>query len=169
MFSIMQDWRQSFSGLARVAFGMLFVASGLAKFQQPYDFLADVYSYELVGPSLGYQIALWLPWIEFVLGVCLIAGIFPEGGLLLTTVLMVVFTAVKTSAVHRDLQIGCGCQVLASGATLGIRDVVLASAMTLASGAAYAARISLRNRGDHDTSGSREVLVRDHPAAALGS
>jgi uncharacterized membrane protein YphA (DoxX/SURF4 family) len=114
----------SVSWLVRVVLGGIFVASGLAKLQQPYDFLSSVYSYGIVGPDLGYVAAFVLPWLEFVIGVCLLAGVIQEGALLVSAILLAIFTVAKFSAVHRDLQIGCGCQITEVGGIVGIQDVL---------------------------------------------
>lgn len=134
-----RGWQRYLTDMVRVALGAIFVASGLTKIQQPYDFLADVYSYELVGPGLGYLVALGLPWLEFTLGLGLIGGIFPAGGLLLSTLLLLVFTVVKASAVHRQLQIGCGCQVTAVGDVVGVGDILVTASMFAVSAASYLA------------------------------
>jgi len=95
--------------LLRVGLGGLFLASSLAKIRQPYDFLSNVYGYELAGPKLGMLAAMVLPWLELILGVCLIGGIFVGGALLFCFILTCFFTFVQASALHRGLSISCGC------------------------------------------------------------
>ncbi|MFH1616423.1 MAG: MauE/DoxX family redox-associated membrane protein [Planctomycetota bacterium] len=63
---------ESFLYFVRVAIGCMFIYSSLPKIRQPYDFLASVYSYELVGPKVGMFVAMTLPFLELIVGICLI-------------------------------------------------------------------------------------------------
>src|SRR6185312_17000332 len=95
--------------IIRMLLGALFVWSGLAKLRQPYEFLSAVYAYQLVGPDLGLLIAAVLPWLEVLLGGCLLAGIITEGSLLTAMGLCSLFAGAVTVAWHRGLTINCGC------------------------------------------------------------
>jgi len=98
-----------FSFVVRVGLGCLFIYSSLPKIRQPYDFLSSVYEYELVGPKLGILVAMTLPWLELLTGLCLVGGIFVGGALLASIVMAAMFTYVLASALHRGLDISCGC------------------------------------------------------------
>ena len=63
----------------RLALGVIFVISSISKLRQPYDFLASIYGFELVGPKIGLFFAIVLPWLELFVGICLIGGIFVKG------------------------------------------------------------------------------------------
>ena len=95
--------------IIRLGLGCLFLWSSLPKIRQPYDFLSDVYNYELVGPRLGMLVAMTLPWMELLVGICLIGGIFVSGALLASAGLAAMFTFVIASALYRGLTISCGC------------------------------------------------------------
>jgi uncharacterized membrane protein YphA (DoxX/SURF4 family) len=97
--------------LFRLAVGGLFIWTGLAKLQQPYDFLGAVYNYELVGPQTGFWIAVFLPWLEVGVGVSLVLGFWQQGGAFLAVVLLAVFTLAEASAVGQGLKIPCGCAI----------------------------------------------------------
>lgn len=105
--------------LLRVGLGGLFLVSSLSKIRQPYDFLSNVYGYELAGPKLGMLAAMVLPWLELILGVCLIGSIFVGGALFVCFILTCFFTFVQASALHRGLDISCGCF---SGSGSGLID-----------------------------------------------
>jgi uncharacterized membrane protein YphA (DoxX/SURF4 family) len=92
----------------RWALGGLFIWTGLSKLQQPYDFLFSVYGYELAGPGLGLALACVLPWVEVTLGISLVIGLLDRGALLLSVVLLALFTYARASAVLQDLPIPCG-------------------------------------------------------------
>lgn len=100
---------QGFALLARVGLGCLFLYSALPKIRQPYDFLHDVYSYELVGPKLGLLVAMVLPWAELLAGICLLGEIFVSGALLVCAAMAAMFTFVISWALYHGLDISCGC------------------------------------------------------------
>jgi uncharacterized membrane protein YphA (DoxX/SURF4 family) len=95
--------------LVRLALGCLFISSSLSKIQQAYDFLHDVYNYEIVGPKLGLLVAMVLPWMELVVGVCLRGGIFISGALLVCVGMAAMFSSVIVWALYQGLDISCGC------------------------------------------------------------
>lgn len=98
-----------FMFVARVALGCMFLYSALPKIRQPYDFLSNVYNYQLVGPKLGLLIAMALPWMEFFVGICLLGGIFVGGALLACVAMSVMFTFVIGWSMWQGLDISCGC------------------------------------------------------------
>jgi Methylamine utilisation protein MauE len=67
----------------QLTLGFVLLMSSLPKLCQPYDFLTAIYRYELVGPMLGVLVAAVLPWLELVVGICLIGGIFVSGSFLI--------------------------------------------------------------------------------------
>ena len=71
--------------------------------------LHDVYSYQLVGPKLGLLMAMALPWLELVAGICLLGGIFVGGALLAGAGMAAMFTFVIAWALYQGLDITCGC------------------------------------------------------------
>lgn len=113
MRTLNKSWRQRLFGgyvfVVRVTLGCLFIYSSIPKMRQPYDFLSNVYEYEIVGPKLGLLVAMTLPWLELLVGICLVGGIFLSGALLATIAMAAMFTFVIASALSRGLQISCGC------------------------------------------------------------
>lgn len=83
--------------------------SGLSKISNPYLFLSSVYGYELLSAKAGQAVAIVLPCLELVLGVCLLGRLLLDGSLAVSTVLFATFTGVQFSAVSRALDIPCGC------------------------------------------------------------
>ena len=81
----------------------------MPKIRQPYDFLSSVYDYELIGPKLGMLTAMALPWLELLVSLCLLGGIFVSGALLASIGMAGMFTFVLSWALYRGLEIGCGC------------------------------------------------------------
>jgi uncharacterized membrane protein YphA (DoxX/SURF4 family) len=104
-----RHWVQAFTLLVRMGLGCLFLYSALPKIRQPYDFLHDVYNYEIVGPKVGLLVAMTLPWMELLVAVCLLSGIFVSGALLICVGMAAVFSFVVAWALHQGLDISCGC------------------------------------------------------------
>jgi len=126
---------------ARIAIGCMFIYSSLPKIRQPYDFLASIYSYELAGPKLGMFVAMTLPWLELIVGVCLIGGIFTAGALLAGIAMSAMFTYVLGSALYYGLEITCGC--FGAGATelITYKTLIRAAIILCACSLAYIDRI----------------------------
>jgi uncharacterized membrane protein YphA (DoxX/SURF4 family) len=93
----------------RFLLGALLLYSGLGEIRQPFDFLASVQAYQLTGPVSGLVAAGVVPWVEAVVGICLIAGLFTRGALAAAILLTCVFSVAVTSAWYRGLGINCGC------------------------------------------------------------
>jgi uncharacterized membrane protein YphA (DoxX/SURF4 family) len=93
----------------RLLLGSVLLFSGLAKMRAPYEFLADVYSYQLTGPFLSLLIAAALPWLEVLVAICLWTKILFRGAMIVAAVLLAVFSTVLAIAVYRQLDISCGC------------------------------------------------------------
>jgi len=133
----------AFSLIVRLALGCMFLYSSLPKIRQPYDFLSDVYSYELVGPQLGMLTAMVLPWLELLAGICLVGGIFVGGALLASIAMAAMFAFVLASALYRGLEISCGC--FGAGAEMiSYSTVIRACVILIFSIAAYIGVVILR-------------------------
>jgi len=129
--------------LSRMTLGIVFLWTGLSKLQSPYDFLSSIYMYELVNPYIGVLLARSLPWLETVLGLSLILGVFRRGSLLLATSLLFVFLAAQTSAFLRDLKIPCGC-VTNETRIISRSDVIREGTLFVISFLAYISVVRMR-------------------------
>jgi putative oxidoreductase len=134
---IWQRLPYAFTLVVRLALGCLFLWSSLPKIRQPYDFLSAVYSYELVGPKLGMLTAMALPWLELLVGICLVGGIFVSGALLATVAMAAMFTFVIASALYRGLEISCGCFKPSDPAIISYSTLLRAALILIFSIAAY--------------------------------
>ena len=136
-----QTWIARFTFVVRVALGCAFLASALPKIRQPYDFLSSVYGFELVGPKLGMVVAMTLPWMELLVGICLVGGIFVSGALLVSAAMGAMFAFVLASALYRGLDISCGCFSTSTGGKISYVTLIRAVVILLASLGAYLATI----------------------------
>jgi len=117
--------------VVRVGLGCIFIASSLPKICQPYDFLAGVYSYELVGAKMGILVAMILPWLELFVGICLVGGVLVGGALLVSIALGAMFSFVLASVLYRGLAISCGCFRPTGEQVIGYFTLLRASAILL--------------------------------------
>ena len=130
-----------FFAIVKIAVGCMFLWSSIPKIRQPYDFLSSVYSYEIVGPKLGMFVAMTLPWLEIIIGICLIGGIFISGALLASAAMAGLFSFVIGSAVYHGLDITCGCFGASASEVVDYTTLIRAVLILLLSAAAYWAEI----------------------------
>ena len=131
-------WVSGFELVVRLGLGAMFIVSSLPKIRLPYDFLSNVYGFELVGPKLGVLVAMVLPWLELFVGVCLVGGFFVSGALLASAGMGVLFTFVLASALYRRLDITCGCFSTGSAGKVSYVTLIRAIVITVLSALAYA-------------------------------
>ena len=91
--------------------GGVFVLSGVGKAYQPELFLGDVEKYRLVNGMTLLFLAGWLPWIEIVLGCCVLKERTRREACYLALILLAIFTFAQISVVTRGLNAPCGCFV----------------------------------------------------------
>lgn len=95
--------------LFRLVVGITFIWASVYKIIEPGDFAKSIWFYHMV-PGVAINIlAIILPWLELICGVCLIFGVFYRGSVVWINVMMIVFIIALTSAVMRGLDIDCGC------------------------------------------------------------
>ena len=95
--------------ILRLAFGALFIWSGVAKLKDPIDFADAVRNFELVRDPVAPALALLFPWVEVVAGVVTMLGKLWRGGLVTLVGCLVIFTGALFLAWGRGLDISCGC------------------------------------------------------------
>lgn len=134
----------TFTLVVRLALGCIFLLSSLPKIRQPYNFLSNVYNYELVGPKLGMLMAMTLPWLELLVGICLVGGIFTSGALLASVAMTAMFTFVLASALYRGLEISCGCFSASDAGIISYSTLIRTCLILLFSLAAYVCVVILR-------------------------
>jgi len=122
--------------VARLALGCLFVWGSLSKIQLPHSFLGDVYGYQIAGPVAGMFITMSLPWLELVVGICLLSGVFVTGALLACIGMSVTFMVAVGWALYQGLDISCGC-FGHSGVLINYGTLIRIIIMLVVSGFAY--------------------------------
>lgn len=95
--------------ILRMGFGLLLLYAAIDKVRHPLDFAQMVENYRVVGEDLSYWIAVFIPFLEIIVGLLLISGFWKQTAAIINMVLMIVFLALVTQAYIRDLDIHCGC------------------------------------------------------------
>ncbi|MEY3479747.1 MAG: hypothetical protein RIQ71_522 [Verrucomicrobiota bacterium] len=94
----------------RLVLGGLFLAAGLSKVGAPLQTLANIYAYQIVIPDWAANtVAHALPWMEILLGLAMIAGLWLPVTTGWIATMLLGFTALTAQAWWRELPIDCGC------------------------------------------------------------
>ena len=94
----------------RIALGLFLLVVGVIKLMDLEAFTEDVFNYQILFPPYDAYAAYFVAWLEVILGIILIIGLWgTRGALLLTSGLLVSFIAALSSAASRGLNINCGC------------------------------------------------------------
>lgn len=95
----------------RIFVGLILAVSGFEKLIGPYqNFLFVVQSYEFLPNILELAVARGLPWVEFLIGLFLILGLWLSWIIPLALILFGLFVGVVGQALMRGLPITeCGC------------------------------------------------------------
>ena len=95
--------------LARIFLGAVLIWAGAAKVGRPLTSQRAVQAYEIFPMDLAGWIGLALPFLEIVLGVLLVLGLFTRVSAAVSTLLMLAFIVGISQAWARGLTIDCGC------------------------------------------------------------
>lgn len=95
--------------VARLVLGGVLLVAGALKVGNPLGAARAVQAYDVMPFELARYVGYALPWIEVVIGLLLILGLFTRINGLLGALLMVVFIIGISQAWARGLTIDCGC------------------------------------------------------------
>ncbi len=95
--------------ICRIFLGVVFVYASYDKILHPQAFALAVYNYQIVPDPFINMTALLLPWLELLLGLCLLAGVWLPGVTVIGSGLMIVFIGALVFNQMRGLDIHCGC------------------------------------------------------------
>jgi len=93
----------------QIALGAVFVAAALPKIADPPAFAHMIYNYRLMPGGLVNALALVMPWIELVVGILLIAGVWRREAALVAAALLLVFLGAIGWNLARGHAVDCGC------------------------------------------------------------
>lgn len=102
--------------LAALLLGGVFLYASWDKIAQPQEFARIVYRYQVVGPNghLGFVpanlVGVILPWLEALVGLCLVTGFWRREAAALAGALLLAFVGGVASTLARGIDIAnCGC------------------------------------------------------------
>ena len=93
----------------RLVLGIIFVWASTDKVIHPAAFAKAVYNYQILPDALINITAIILPWLELILGIMLILGLWCSGTILLANLLLITFVSALVFNLARGLDIDCGC------------------------------------------------------------
>jgi len=121
--------------VCQIATGLVFAAASLSELADLSGFALQIHNYRMVPIASENLLAMTLPWIELVAGLCLVLGIRPRAGAVVAAGLLAVFTVAVGAAWARGLDFECGCFGKASAARIGaakfFENVVMLGVATL--------------------------------------
>lgn len=95
--------------LFRIILGGIFVISGLAKIADPVRFLLTLREFQLLPRAAESFLAVYLPWLELVLGLCVVLGLLHRTAALMIAGLNGFFIVAIGSVMARGIEVDCGC------------------------------------------------------------
>ena len=95
--------------LARIVLGFVFIYASLDKIIDPQQFSNTIDNYHITPKSLNNIFALIIPFVEFIIGLFLVLGIYLNGSSTLAIILLLWFIFIITQALFRGIDLHCGC------------------------------------------------------------
>ncbi len=120
-----------------LALGGIFLYAAHDKVLDPRPLVTIIWGYRLIPPQLTNLIAIYLPWMELLIGLGLVTGIARRAAAGWATVLLVFFTTALVINAVRGVDVACGCfstsaQDVKNAWLLALRDLpMLAAAAVL--------------------------------------
>jgi uncharacterized membrane protein YphA (DoxX/SURF4 family) len=105
--------------LSRLFLGAVFVYASYDKILHPVPFAEIVFNYQILPDILVNLAALFLPWIELLVGLSLILGVGLPGAVLICNGLLLIFFSTLVFNMVRGLDIDCGCFTTSIGPSSG--------------------------------------------------
>jgi putative oxidoreductase len=114
--------------LSRFFLGLLFIWAGISKIIDPINFSRNIHNYRLFSINISFIIAIILPWIELICGLCLVFGVRIKSSSLLISSVLTLFILIILITMSRGINVDCGCFGKESGTVdwkLLIQDITL--------------------------------------------
>ena len=112
--------------LCRLVLGGVFIYASLDKIANPAEFAKAIGNYHVLPFGLENLLALFLPWLELLTGLLLIAGIMVDGATILIISMNIVFIFAISQALARGISIECGCFSVSTegGSNIGFQTIL---------------------------------------------
>ena len=93
----------------RIILGIIFIYASYDKILDPAGFSKNIHNFHMTPIAVENLAALIIPWLELIIGVFLIFGVFLEGTTNIIMALLVFFIIFLSQAVFRGIDVHCGC------------------------------------------------------------
>lgn len=93
----------------RLILGVIFIIASFDKILNPAAFAQAIFNYQILPDHLINIMSIILPWLEILLGVFLLFGLWLPGTVTLTNALLISFLGALVFNVARGLDVHCGC------------------------------------------------------------
>ena len=89
----------------------MFIYASYSKILDPAAFSKNIHNFHITDNFIWVEnlVALILPWLELIVGVFLIFGVFLEGATSITIGMLIFFIIILSQAVLRGIDVHCGC------------------------------------------------------------
>ena len=104
----------------RAILGIIFIYASYDKILDPVGFSKNIHNFHVTPIAVENMAALIIPWMELIIGVFLIFGVFLEGSTSITIGLYIFFIIILSQAVFRGIDVHCGC--FKTEADVGVTD-----------------------------------------------
>jgi len=105
----------------RIILGIIFIYASYEKILDPAGFSKNIHNFHVTPIAVENLAALIIPWMELIIGVFLIFGVFLEGSTSITIGLYIFFIIILSQAVFRGIDVHCGC--FKTEADVGVTDL----------------------------------------------
>ena len=105
----------------RIILGVVFIYASYEKILNPVGFSDNIHNYHITPVAIENLAALIIPWMELIVGVFLIMGVFLEGVTIITICMLIFFIFILSQAVFRGIDVHCGC--FKTVADIGVSDL----------------------------------------------
>lgn len=106
---IKNKWSYYAEWFLRITFSIILIYAAWSKILNPFAFAENVSQYRIIGIELSLWTAVFIPYLEVVLAVCLLSGIWLKSAVWTNASLMFIFLILILQAFARGLDIDCGC------------------------------------------------------------
>lgn len=120
-------FRQTIATASLVIVSLMLAISAYQHLDNSYFFLATIYSYQIVGETIGRYMATLLPIFQLTIAIALL---FDKSArrvaFVLSSLLFSAFLIAQLSTLFRGLKISCGCFGSSDETPIGVKSIAIA-------------------------------------------
>ena len=95
--------------ILRAILGIAFIYASIDKIADPLIFSNAIDNYHITPIAINNLFALLIPFIELLVGLCLIFGVLIDGAIFIVIILLIWFIFIISQALFRGIDLDCGC------------------------------------------------------------